>query len=55
MAEVLNTEFRNNLSIVNYVVLMDRWTDIKKLVAALVFATRQKNRYVRPLKTKILR
>jgi hypothetical protein len=52
LAEVLNTKFHNNLSIANYVVLMDRWTDIKKIVAALLFATRQKNKYVRHLKTK---
>jgi len=42
LAEVLNTEFHNNPYTVNYIVLMDRWTDIKK-IEALLFATRQKN------------
>lgn len=55
LAEVLNKEFHNNLSIVNYTALLDRWTDIKKLVAALLFATRWKNKYyIRHLITKTI-
>jgi len=46
VAEVLNTEFHNNPSIVNYIVLMDRWTDIKKLAAAVLFANRQKKKHI---------
>jgi len=52
VAEVINKEFQSNPSIANYIVLMARWTDIKKLVAAVLFATRQKNKYVRHLKIK---
>jgi hypothetical protein len=31
LAEVLNTKFHNNPSRGNYIVLLDRWTDITKL------------------------